>query len=83
LIGAYAGVDGIYNSKAIYQDTINSRRDRTDGIAFNHLPLSSRHPGGVNFAVSDASVRFVPETIDFDVYRAVATINGSEALQLP
>ncbi|MBA2114141.1 DUF1559 domain-containing protein [Bremerella alba] len=84
LVGAYLTVDGIYNSKAIYEDTINSRRDRAnDGVAFNHIPFSSRHPGGVNFAIADGSVRFVPETINFDAYCAAATINGSETFPLP
>ncbi|EAQ81820.1 DUF1559 domain-containing protein [Blastopirellula marina] len=72
-----------YSTKAIYQDTINSRRDRLDGVKFNHLPFTSLHPGGVNFAVADASVHFLPETIDFDVYRSLATINGGETAQLP
>ncbi|MEW4562446.1 DUF1559 domain-containing protein [Bremerella sp. JC770] len=84
LVGAYLAVDGIYNTKAIYEDTINSRRDRAnDGVAFNHLPFTSRHPGGVNFAIADGSVRFVPETINFDTYCAAATINGGETLPLP
>ncbi|EAQ81400.1 DUF1559 domain-containing protein [Blastopirellula marina] len=84
IVGAYSTVDGIYNTKAIYEDTINSPRDRAnESVAFNHLPFSSQHPGGANFAVADASVRFLPETINFDVYQAVATINGGEPLQLP
>ncbi|UBM38870.1 DUF1559 domain-containing protein [Bremerella sp. TYQ1] len=73
----------LYNVKIIYEDTINSRRDRNDGIAFNHLPFSSQHPGGANFVAADGSVHFLPETINFDVYRAVATINGSEANSIP
>lgn len=84
LVGAYLAVDGIYNTKAIYEDTVNSRRDRiNDGVAFNHLPFTSRHPGGVNFAIADGSVRFVPETVNFDAYCAAATINGNEAIPLP
>jgi len=72
-----------YGMRMIYQDTINSPRDRTMGVAFNHLPFGSNHPGGVNFAIADGSVRFVTENIDFNVYRAAATIDGGEALQLP
>ncbi|PQO36448.1 DUF1559 domain-containing protein [Blastopirellula marina] len=72
-----------YGCKVIYQDTINSRRDRNDGVAFSHLPFTSKHPGGVNFVMADASVHFLPETIDFDVYRGLATINGGETAQLP
>ncbi|TWT39239.1 DUF1559 domain-containing protein [Blastopirellula retiformator] len=72
-----------YGGKIIYQDTINSRRDRTDGIQFSNLPFSSKHPGGANFVMADASVHFLPETIDFDTYRGLGTINGGETAQLP
>ena len=74
---------GLYSTKVIYQDTINSTRDRLMGVGFNHLPFGSKHPGGAQFSVSDGSVRFLPETINFDVYRAVATINGKESHQIP
>ncbi|MFI4874297.1 MAG: DUF1559 domain-containing protein [Blastopirellula sp. JB062] len=74
---------GVYGSKVIYQDTINSRRDRVSGVAFNYLPFTSRHPGGVNFALADASVRFLPNTIEFDVYRSLGTVQGGEAVQIP
>ncbi|MEW4452441.1 DUF1559 domain-containing protein [Bremerella sp. JC817] len=73
----------LYNMKIIYEDTINSRRDRNDGVAFNHLPFGSQHPGGANFVAADGSAHFIPETINFDVYRAIGTINGSEALSIP
>ncbi|MEX0794763.1 MAG: DUF1559 domain-containing protein [Pirellulaceae bacterium] len=74
---------GLYSTKAIYQDTINSTRDRPMGVAFNHLPFGSLHPGGANFAAADGSVQFLPETINFDVYRAIATIKGKESHQIP
>jgi len=43
----------------------------------------SQHPGGGNFSMCDASVRFVSDNIDLTVYRAVATISGEEAVQIP
>ncbi|MCC9605861.1 DUF1559 domain-containing protein [Blastopirellula sp. JC732] len=82
VIGALSN-QAYYGAKVIYQDTINSRRDRNDGVAFSHLPFISLHPGGANFLMADASVHFLPETIDFDVYRGLATINGGETAQLP
>ncbi|RMG00852.1 MAG: DUF1559 domain-containing protein, partial [Planctomycetota bacterium] len=41
---------------------------------------SSRHPGGAMFLMCDASVRFLPETIDWDVYLALGTRAGSEVI---
>ncbi len=43
----------------------------------------SQHPGGVEFALTDGSVRFVTETIDHSVYQAVSTRAGGEVAQLP
>jgi hypothetical protein len=45
--------------------------------------FASFHPGGVQFALCDASVRFVPKTIDFAVLAGSATIQNSEAVTLP
>ena len=43
----------------------------------------SLHPGGVQFAMADASVQFVNEGLDHAVYRALATRDGGEAVSLP
>lgn len=43
----------------------------------------SRHVGGTQFVMADASVRFIRAGIDMNVYRAAATKRGGEALQLP
>jgi prepilin-type N-terminal cleavage/methylation domain-containing protein/prepilin-type processing-associated H-X9-DG protein len=40
----------------------------------------SRHPGGVNAAHCDGSVRFVPNTITPAVWRATSTTQGGEAV---
>jgi prepilin-type processing-associated H-X9-DG protein len=34
---------------------------------------NSRHPGGVQMALCDASVRFVPQTINLATWRALGT----------
>jgi hypothetical protein len=39
----------------------------------NAISFRSRHPGGGNFALGDASVRFFPQAIDHKLYRAYAT----------
>ena len=43
----------------------------------------SRHPGGLQFALADGSVRYVPETVPQQIYEAMATIRGGEGLTLP
>jgi prepilin-type N-terminal cleavage/methylation domain-containing protein/prepilin-type processing-associated H-X9-DG protein len=43
----------------------------------------SFHPGGLNFALCDGSVRFLPTTIDMNLFAGLATIDGGEAAQAP
>mgnify|MGYP001270041395 CR=1 FL=1 len=38
----------------------------------------SRHPGGVNLALCDGSVRFIRDSISLDTWRALATRSGGE-----
>jgi prepilin-type processing-associated H-X9-DG protein len=44
------------------------------------MPPSSRHPGGVNALLCDASTRFVTDTVDLIVWRGVGTRAGGEPL---
>jgi prepilin-type N-terminal cleavage/methylation domain-containing protein/prepilin-type processing-associated H-X9-DG protein len=43
----------------------------------------SDHLAGCNFAFTDGSVRFFPDSIDFDLYRALSTRNGGEVVSAP
>jgi hypothetical protein len=45
--------------------------------------LSSYHPAGTNFVISDGSVRLITETIDLTVYQALATTQRGEAVGFP
>ncbi len=44
--------------------------------------FQSVHPGGVNFALSDGSVRFIHETIDPVILTGLATRDGDEIVEL-
>jgi prepilin-type N-terminal cleavage/methylation domain-containing protein/prepilin-type processing-associated H-X9-DG protein len=41
----------------------------------------SRHPGGVNVAMLDASVHFVVDDVDLEAWRAASTTKGEEVYQ--
>jgi prepilin-type N-terminal cleavage/methylation domain-containing protein len=44
--------------------------------------FKSNHPGGVQFALVDASVRFIRTATALGIYRRLATIRGGEPVQL-
>lgn len=53
---------------------------KTNLIApYNDFPLGSMHPGGCNFALGDASVRYISESILIATYRALASRDGGES----
>jgi len=43
----------------------------------------SNHTGGLQFALADGTARFVSASIDLPTYRALATAQGGESVQLP
>jgi prepilin-type N-terminal cleavage/methylation domain-containing protein len=45
--------------------------------------FKSAHPGGAHFVMVDASVHFVAETIDYQLYNNLATRKGAEVAGLP
>ncbi len=47
------------------------------------MGFRSRHPGGAQFCLADGSIHFVAESIDYDLYRALATRDGGELAPLP
>ena len=49
----------------------------------NRHGFKSRHPGGVQFALCDGSVRFISDTVPLGLYRALATIAGGEVVSPP
>jgi prepilin-type N-terminal cleavage/methylation domain-containing protein/prepilin-type processing-associated H-X9-DG protein len=45
-----------------------------------HFAARSRHLNGVNVALCDGSIRFVPNTVSLATWQAVSTMNGNEVL---
>jgi prepilin-type N-terminal cleavage/methylation domain-containing protein/prepilin-type processing-associated H-X9-DG protein len=52
----------------------------TPSAAGAHAAARSRHTGGVNAAMADGSVRFVPNSIDLVTWRAMGTRQNGEIL---
>lgn len=83
VLNSYSVPNASYAIKVI-RYAINSPLDReNDGVPYNHLPMTSRHPGGGTFAMGDGSVQFLSQSINLSTYQALATCNGGEAVQLP
>ena len=55
-----------------------SIRERNGGPTFAAITSRSFHPGGVQSLFGDGSVRFVPQTIEGSVWRALGTVGGGE-----
>jgi prepilin-type N-terminal cleavage/methylation domain-containing protein len=49
---------------------------------FNHISFASQHPGGCLFALGDASVQFINESIDMAIYQCMASINEGAVVSL-
>jgi len=65
-----------------YDVDVTSQRDGESTTLPTYAAVTSRsfHPGGVNAALLDGSVRFVTGTIDLAVWRALGTRNGGETV---
>jgi prepilin-type N-terminal cleavage/methylation domain-containing protein/prepilin-type processing-associated H-X9-DG protein len=49
-------------------------------LGFGQSGFRSQHPGGANFAFGDGSVKWIKETINIDVYRALSTRSNNEVI---
>jgi prepilin-type N-terminal cleavage/methylation domain-containing protein len=55
---------------------------KTGGCHPTGCGFKSAHPGGAYFVMADASVQFVQESIDYQLYNALGTRAGEESLEL-
>ncbi len=78
-----------YANTAVGTCAIAPNARQPDGTEFaaddyaNVYSFRSRHPGGLNFAFADGSVRFISDSIALPLYRALATIRGAEVVTPP
>jgi len=63
-----------WGAKSITDNPINSNIY----LGSNRLAFGSQHSGGTNFVFGDVSTRFFPDTVDMNVYFAVASCNSGE-----
>ncbi len=67
------------NSQYIDCGTV-SDTSAANNYSRTHLAARSYHPGGVNVAMADGSVRFAKSTVAFTVWRALGTRSGGEVI---
>ena len=53
------------------------------GYSQGVYPSRSRHPGGANHTLADASVRFISETVDLLTYHGLGSRDGGETVTVP
>jgi prepilin-type processing-associated H-X9-DG protein len=73
-----------FPTAVLYTHTVppNSKdRDCIDQLGSQfHLAARSAHPGGVNVALADGSVRFIRDSIAFATWQALGTRSGGEVV---
>ena len=77
---SYAGPELPINYTPYY----HSERDSGGAMLYDSIDAlwgpSSDHPGGAHHLLGDGAVRFFPETMSADVYQAMASCAGREAI---
>jgi prepilin-type N-terminal cleavage/methylation domain-containing protein len=59
------------------QDLVNCRGDWGNNYSF-----MSMHPGGGQFTMGDASVKFISDTIDLNIYRALGSMMDGQTVSI-
>jgi prepilin-type N-terminal cleavage/methylation domain-containing protein/prepilin-type processing-associated H-X9-DG protein len=69
---------------ALYTHTVPPNYSGRDCMSLSldqgHLASRSRHPGGVNVGLADGSVRFIGDSIEINVWKALGTRCGGEVI---
>ena len=55
-----------------------------NGTGTNHMAAArSRHSGGVQVGLADGSARFIPDSVELNVWQALGSIKNGEVVDLP
>jgi prepilin-type N-terminal cleavage/methylation domain-containing protein/prepilin-type processing-associated H-X9-DG protein len=76
--GAYSHTMGPNEPSCMAMDAPNCQGDDWSGSTM--AAATSRHPGGVQVAMADGSVRFVSDNINLNIWWAIGTRNGNETV---
>jgi prepilin-type N-terminal cleavage/methylation domain-containing protein/prepilin-type processing-associated H-X9-DG protein len=82
-VGGLAVVDATMTTLAPLNYRADAGQDWNTCGCLRLSAFGSLHPGGANFALVDGSVRFISQTIDMTVYRALGTRAGGETASVP
>ncbi|HEY2414910.1 MAG TPA: DUF1559 domain-containing protein [Pirellulaceae bacterium] len=80
--GIVAGKPAYVVSGRNITNAINSIFTANLIVPYNDVPFGSMHPGGMNAAFGDGSVRFVNQNISMITYRALASRDQGESITL-
>jgi prepilin-type N-terminal cleavage/methylation domain-containing protein/prepilin-type processing-associated H-X9-DG protein len=75
----------VFNSGAFYPPDLANLSANTASPVYactnwGQLSFRSLHPGGLNFALADGSVKFIKNSINLFTYRSLATRAGAEVI---
>ncbi len=59
---------------------LTGQREKQGGPTYAAITSRSYHPGGVNVLLGDGSVRFLKQTVQGSVWRALGTVAGGEVI---
>ncbi len=71
---------GYYTLHRNGEDRPDMPQGASQDMGTNDLLFGSFHPGGANFVYADGSGHFLPDSIDLEVYEALASKNGEEVV---
>jgi prepilin-type N-terminal cleavage/methylation domain-containing protein len=78
-LGGSTWVGVVRNASEAMARVVGSTDHPPNSTEYHFDDFSSHHPTGAHFAMGDGAVRLITDSVDPDVYRALATRAGGEA----